>query len=97
MKTLVINGALFLLICAAAISEAQDAELGSDELNLIVDSFERAGFDTRPLSPQADRQMPGSDYNNLVNESFRRAGMGGFAHFAPCSREQTPTTHRIPC
>lgn len=53
MKILVINVALFLCICAAAISKAQNAEVGSDELNLIIDSFERTGFETQSLSVQS--------------------------------------------
>lgn len=97
MKILVINVALFLCICAAAISEAQNAEVVSDELNLIVDSFERAGFATQSLSAQADRQMQGSYYNNLVDDSFRRAGLLATVQPAPCAQGAVSPGYNVPC
>ncbi len=97
MKILVINVALFLYICAAAISEAQNAEVGSDELNLIIDSFGRAGFETQSPSAQADRQMPASDYNKLVDESFRRAGLIATVQAARCPQDAVSSGKKTPC
>ncbi len=97
MKLLVINSALFLCICGAVLSEAQNAKVDPDDVNLIVDRVKHAGFETRPLSPKADRQMPGSDYNALVDDSFRRAGMFGDAQRTSCPRDQDTAVSNRPC
>ncbi|MDP5220819.1 hypothetical protein Q5Y75_26895 [Ruegeria sp. 2205SS24-7] len=72
-----ILGVLAIALCnsAAVVSAAQTVDPTVSELDHIQGGFARVDFDTRPLVPQADRQMPGCDYKALIDASFRRAGM----------------------